>query len=199
MIFYGTKGVHLKSERISGVKCNHCEQQTSHTISIYGKYFYVYWIPIFPLSKKGFSECDHCKVTLEPKQMSEQLRLKYDNIKRETKTPITHWAGLAIIALIIAYAFYASSKHDKDVVTFIENPQKGDVVEYKPNDYYSTLKVASVTNDSVFLLRNKYEIQRQSKLYKIDKTKNYSESPYGVSRTEYKELFNKKEFLDVDR
>lgn len=67
MIFYGTKGSHLKSERVSSVNCRHCEQQTSYTVSIFGRYAYLYWIPVFPLTKKGVAECDHCKITLKPK------------------------------------------------------------------------------------------------------------------------------------
>jgi hypothetical protein len=199
MIFYGTKGAHLKSEKISGVKCSHCEQQTSYTASIFGRYAYLYWIPVFPLSKKGVAECDHCKITLEPKQMDAQLRMKYDNVNRNVKTPITYWIGSLIILAAIAFGYYSVSQHEKDVVEYIKAPKTGDVVEYKPSDFYSTLKITRVENDSVYFAQNKYEIERQSKIYKIDKKANYTEEVYGISLSDYQKRFDTKEFLDVDR
>lgn len=199
MIFYGTKAAHLKSERVSGVKCSHCDQQTPHNISIYGKYAYLYWIPVFPMSKKGVSECQNCKATLEPKEMSEQLRLKYDNVKRDVKTPYTHWIGTFILSILIGFVFYAGAQHEKDVVEWIANPQQGDIIEYKPTGYYSTLKVTRVTNDSIFFAPNKYEIEKRRKVYKIDKAENYAEEAYGILKSEYKSMFDTKKFLDVDR
>lgn len=199
MIFYGTKGSHLHSEKVSGVKCINCGEQHVHTISVYGKYAYIYWIPIFPLSKKVFSECTNCKATLEKKEMSEQLRLKADNVKANTKTPLTYWTGLAVIVGIIVFSVFSSNKHKKDIVTYIAAPQKGDVIDYKPSDWYSTLKVKEVTNDSVFLVTNKMEISKQRRLYKIDKPENYTDTAYAISKEEYKKSFENGTFLDVER
>ncbi|TYP98114.1 hypothetical protein C7447_103284 [Tenacibaculum adriaticum] len=200
MIFYGTKGTHLKSDKVSGVKCNHCEQQTSHTISIFGRYFYIYWIPIFPLGKKGVSECNHCKVTYERKEMSEQLKLAHDNVKRTTKTPITHWIGSLVIGALIAFGIYSAKKHDKDVVSYINSPKVNDIIEYKSSEKgYSTLKITKVTADSVFVIANSMEIKRKSKLYKIDKEVNYNAERYGISLLEYQQAFDDKKFLEVDR
>jgi hypothetical protein len=199
MIFYGSKGVHLHSEQAGGIKCSNCEQHSTHTISIFGKYAHVYWIPFFSIGKKGVSECNHCKITLEPKEMSEPLRLAYKNAKGNAKSPIWHWSGIGVIAAIIGLVAFNSSQHEKDVIVYINNPQLGDVYEYKPNDFYSLLKVTSVSQDSVFVIANNYEMEMQSSLYKIDKESNYTTEPYGISKERIKELFESKEILDVDR
>lgn len=200
MIFYGTKGAHLKSKKINGVKCGHCGEQLSHTISVYGKYFYIYWIPIFPLGKKVISECDHCKATSDRKEMSEPLKLAADNVKREVKTPITYWIGSLIIAGLIAFGVYASSQHKKDLVTFINAPAANDIIEYKSSDDgYSTLKITKVTADSVYVVANTMEISRKSKLYKIDKEENYDAERFSLSLADYKAKFDSKDFLDVER
>ncbi len=199
MIFYGTKGAHLKSEKISGAKCTHCGEQTSHTVSIFGRYAYLYWIPVFPLTKKGVAECNNCKATVEPKEMSEQLRLKFDNVMRNTKTPITYWVGSLILIAIILFAFYSIKQHEKDAINYIANPQKGDVIEYKPSEFYSTLRIENITADSIFVIQNNYEIERQSKLYKIDKDKNYTTEPFSISKKEFQKMFDDKTFLDIDR
>lgn len=200
MIFYGTKGAHIQSKNVPNLKCNHCENQTTHTISIYGRYFYIYWIPVIPIGKKGFSECNHCKATYEPSQMSESVKRAYQNLKKETKTPLTHWSGLLIIACLIGFAIYSAQQHKKDMVTYIESPQINDIIEYKSsNKAYSTLKVTRTTSDSVFFVANSMEISRKSKLYKIDKTENYNAERFGMSLTEYKEAFETKQFLDIER
>lgn len=200
MIFYGTKGHHLKSEKISNIECSYCKKQTSHTVSIFAKYAYLYWIPFFPMGKKAISECDNCKQTLALKDMNEQLKQAYYNkVKPHVKTPIWHWSGLAIVAAIIAFSVYLANQHKKDALIFINEPQTGDVYEYKPNDFYSLLKVVSVSQDSVFVISNNYEIERKSKLHKIDKTSNYTTAPYGISKEEIKQQYASKKILDVDR
>ncbi len=199
MIFYGTKGAHLKSEKVSGIKCSYCEQQSPHTVSIFARYAYLYWIPVFPLGKKGVSECDNCKRTLEPSDMNEQLKLAYKNVKSNSKTPIWHWSGLILIVALVGFVIYSSNQHKKDALVYINEPQVGDVYEYKPDDYYSTLKVVSISQDSVFVISNNYEIERQSRLYKIDKASNYTTEPYGISKEDIKGFYASRKILDVNR
>ncbi|SDX49336.1 hypothetical protein SAMN05444411_10660 [Lutibacter oricola] len=199
MIFYGSKGKHLHSEQASGINCDHCKQQTQHTISVFGKYAYIYWIPIFPMGKKVLSECNHCKATLEPKQMNEQLKLACQNTKGNAKTPIWFWSGGFIIAALILFAVYSGKQHDKDVINYKQNPQVGDVIQFKDQSNYSTVKIANITQDSIFLIANDYEISRQSKIYKIDKAKNYTSKPYAISKDRFLKLFDEKIFLDINR
>ncbi len=199
MIFFGSRGTNLHNEQVSGIKCSHCEQTTTHTISIYGRYFHVWWIPTFPIGKKGFSECNNCKRTLESKEMNESLKLAYQNVNSNTKSPIWYWSGIGIVGVLIGLISFMAGRHDKDAITYINAPKTGDTYEYKPNESYSLLKVASVSQDSVFVISNDYEIGRQSKLYKIDKPENYTTEPYGISKDELKNLFESKDILDVDR
>ncbi|AOW20231.1 zinc-ribbon domain-containing protein [Urechidicola croceus] len=199
MIFYGTKGSLIHTEQTQSVKCNSCNQQSQHTVSIFGKYAYIYWIPIFPIGKKGVSECNHCKATFEKKDMSEQLKLACQNINTNVRTPLKYWSGMAIIAALIGFAMYSSNQHKEDVAQFIESPLAGDIVEYKTNDFFTTFKIMSVTSDSIFVIDNDYEIESKSAIYKIDKDENYTTEPYSISRTRYKELFTDKTLLDIDR
>ena len=100
MIIYGSRGKHLISEEVGGVECTHCKQQATHIISVFGRYAHIFWIPFFPLGKKGVSECNHCKRTLEPKEMSASLKLVYQKINGVTKTPFWFWSGLILIGVL---------------------------------------------------------------------------------------------------
>lgn len=200
MIVYGTKGSHIKSERVSGVQCNNCESQQTHTVSIFGKYFYIYWIPLFSIGKKGVSECNNCKATYDRDQMSEPLKRAHDKVKSDTKTPFTHFIGLIIIAALIGFGVFTAGQHKKDMITFIESPEVNDIIDYKSSDNaYSTLKITKVTADSISIVANTMEIAKKSKLYKIDESENYNAERYSLSRADYKEAFKTERFLDVDR
>lgn len=200
MIIYGSRATHLKTERVNNVKCDYCNQQNQHTISVYGKYAHVFWIPLFPIGKKAVSECTHCKSTLEKKDMNEQLKRAHNEVKQNTKTPIWNWAGFGVLALLIGAGMFASNKHKKDVVNFIAQPKKGDIIEYSSSKgNYSTLKITNVANDSVYVVANSMEIAKKSKIYKIDKEKNYNAERYALSLKDYKNAFDTKRFLDVDR
>lgn len=111
MIIYGTKGTLLNSIRTKPTPCRHCNEQRPHTMSIYGKYFYIYWIPFFPFSKKGISECNHCKVSYDYDEMNEPLQRAFDNLKADTKSPLKHWIGLLIIGLLFSSTLISSLIH----------------------------------------------------------------------------------------
>lgn len=201
MIFYGSKGSHLNTQKTKAIKCDNCKEITPHTISIYGRYGYLYWIPVFPISKKAFSECTNCKATLEHKEMNDELMRVSTEIKKNTKTPIWYWSGLAIIAVLISIGYYYSVEHDKDVANYIQEPVSGDIIRFKNIDtnYYSTLKITSVTKDSIFVIQNNYETDKKSGVSKIDKEKNYTTAPFGISRENIQKMFDEKIFYDIKR
>ena len=65
---------------------------------------------------------------------------------------------------------YSNGEAKKKELEFVANPVVGDVYKYKTEKQnYSTLKVTSVTADSVFVSPNEYETDKMSGIYKIDK------------------------------
>lgn len=200
MIIYGSKAVHLKTASSKTATCPSCGTQGSLTFSVFRKHAHIFWIPLFPIGKKGVSQCQHCKNVLETKEMPEPIKREYENLKSETKGPIWQFAGLGLIAILIVWGTYASEEDKKQELKYIANPQKGDIYEYRiETGSYSTLKVVSVTNDSVFVSPNEYEIGKMSKIYKIDKPENYSDLSYGISKIKLNEMYNSGGIFDINR
>lgn len=200
MIIYGSKAVHLKTASSKTATCPSCGTQGSLTFSVFRKHAHIFWIPLFPIGKKGVSQCQHCKNVLEMKEMPEPIKREYENLKSETKGPIWQFAGLGLIAILIVWGTYASEEDKKQELKYIANPQKGDIYEYRiETGSYSTLKVVSVTNDSVFVSPNEYEIGKMSKIYKIDKPENYSDLSYGISKIKLNEMYNSGGIFDINR
>ena len=92
-------------------------------------------------------------------------------------------------------------KNDKNNKIYIEDPQVGDVysITTEKNGYYSSLKISEIKNDSVFVIFNDYEIDKRSKIYKIDKDQIYTSDSEGYTKSELKDLFNKGIIYDIDR
>lgn len=104
MIIYGSKSVHLKSERSETSVCPNCEIRGSLILSVYRRHAHIFWIPLFPIGKKGFSQCQHCKNVLYTKEMPVSIQKEYDQLKNKAKGPLWQFAGLGILIITIIVA-----------------------------------------------------------------------------------------------
>ena len=198
MIIYGSKSTPLLSEQLFNVKCQSCGKD-SINMHVYGKYAHVYWIPFFPIGKTGISECQNCKQVTEEKAMPSNYKEGYTELKSKAKTPWWHFSGLAVIAAIVCISLFTSSNHKKDEIGYLQTPLKGDVYKYKTKTGYSTMKVDSVSSDSVFVLLNTLEHNKMSKVYKIDKAENYEKTRTAIAREEILNEYQKGEIYSIDR
>lgn len=200
MLIYGSKAVNLKTVQSKTATCPSCGTQGSLKIRVFRKHAHVFWIPLFPIGKNGVSRCQHCKNVLKTKEMPEPIKKEYETLKNETKGPIWQFAGLGVIAILIVWSSYASGEDKKLKLEYIKQPQIGDIYKYKiESGSYSTLKVVNVSNDSVFVSPNEYEINQMSKIYKINKPENYSDFSYGISNSMIKEMYDTGEIFDINR
>lgn len=200
MIVYGTKAVHLHSEQSPTASCPSCGTKGSLVFSVFRKHAHVFWIPFFPIGKKVISQCQHCKNLLEGKEMSEELKQEAAPIKDGAKGPIWQFSGLALLVLLIFWGNHAGSEKKSNELTYLNNPMPGDVYHYRlSTGNYSTLKVVNVLRDSVFVVPNNYEINKRSRLYKIEKPENYSTASYGLSKADLKAKYSANEIFLVFR
>jgi len=200
MIFYGTNSSRLKDGQLSNVTCPNCNTQTSMAYSVFGKYAYLYWIPVFPMGKVNILECNQCKKTYKLKELPQQIQQKFET-EKHTGIPFLHFSGLAIILLVIAYFSYSNSKHEADEAEYIKAPAIGDIysIPSEGSGQYTTMKITSVTNDSIYFVLNDYEISEKSAIYKIDKASNYTTYMEGYSKEEITSLYNDNTIFNIDR
>ncbi|APQ16551.1 hypothetical protein [Maribacter hydrothermalis] len=200
MIFFGTGSANLGAVKTRNITCQHCNNQNTVFINIYRRHAHIFWIPVFPINKSGSSYCTHCKEVLSPKEMPEGLKMQYKNIKGNAKGPLWQFSGLAILACLIGFAIFSSGKDKENTQVYLSDPVVGDIYEYKAdNGNYSTMKLKKVTEDSLYLSLNDFEISKKSRLYKIDKDENYPEITYGYSKTEMLQMQKQGVILDINR
>lgn len=87
-------------------ECSKCKTFNSVQIVFFEKYFHAFWIPVFPISKIGISNCNHCKVVLYKMEMPSELQLAYEQCKIDAKVPLTLYFGLIIIAIILLHLIF---------------------------------------------------------------------------------------------
>lgn len=201
MIFYGTRASNLKNGKISRVTCPNCEQETSMTYSVFGKYAHIYWIPFFPYSKVTITECDQCKRTFEAKELPDNIKekLRVESDRNPAKTPIWQFSGLIIITALIGIGIYSSKQQKSDEISYLDKPEVNDLYEYKTTSgYYSTMKVSKVTSDSVYFLLNDMETNKKSGINDIDKATNYNDTD-SYSKEELKQFYKEGVIYEINR
>ncbi len=112
-IIYGTKGTLLQSAVAPSCLCNHCNTQADQTIGVFGRYAYLYWIPLFPIGKKAVVECQNCLKTSD-ENWSPELQEAVSTLKEHTKGRKRHWFGAAILGPLILLIAISIITHEDD-------------------------------------------------------------------------------------
>jgi len=103
LIFFGLRTSKIGTYLMQNSECSYCEKSDSLNITEYGRYFHVFWIPIFPLGRKIFSECEHCKQTIRKRDFDPKSKNDYNQNKSKSKRPIWHWTGLILLAILTIF------------------------------------------------------------------------------------------------
>lgn len=110
IIFFGTRATRIDAIDLHNATCPHCNSQNTLVATKYGRYFHIFFLPIFPTSEKTIVECRHCYKSYEgesfakvnPNNHEEKVALI------ETKRPLWHSCGCLLIVLIIAFSLVST-------------------------------------------------------------------------------------------
>ncbi|WP_299254815.1 zinc-ribbon domain-containing protein [uncultured Aquimarina sp.] len=107
MIIFGTSSSTIHPAKLDGGCCPFCKTKNQMWIQGYRKYFHVFWIPFFPLWKKIYSVCSHCKGVFEKKEFKDQELITsfeyFENNK--IKIPWYHFTGIILVLSLITLIF----------------------------------------------------------------------------------------------
>ncbi len=179
MILYGSKAVHLlTAEGSPETACPVCGTEGQIEYQVFRRHAHVYWLPLFPLNKVGVAQCNHCFKAFEKKDMSEDMRFEYQEVKKEAKGKWWQWTGVFLILAFVAFMFVGSLQSESNLKEHLQSPEVGDVYEFQFNDEehgqcYSLMKVLAVEGDSLKVVENQYQVTLRSGLDEIDVDSNY--------------------------
>jgi hypothetical protein len=105
IFFFGVKGKSVHNELLTDQECTHCGQINTTYVNFTSRYVHCFWIPLFPIGKKAFTYCSHCKQTLSQKEMPVVYKSAVEQHKANAQTPVWHYSGLLIFCLLVFLFF----------------------------------------------------------------------------------------------
>lgn len=200
MIIYGRRATHVGSSLPPTLTCKNCNSTGTVSLSAFTNYAHIFWVPLFPFGKTIVTQCHHCNKVFTDKEIPAEYKSYEKDLKGITKAPKWTFVGLAIIGVLIAIGTYNSSKKAEENKTFIAAPRMGDVYKVKTEENnYTLYKVTDVVGDTVSIVFNKYEINKGSQMYKINKPENFGTDTVMILRSSLVEMFEKNEIMDITR
>ena len=185
-----------KELKINCPNCNNNQVQ----LMLFGSYFMVFFLPIFPWKKHVQATCNSCNQTIEPNALTDALNPIKQQLISKHKFPLWYSSGLAIIIISLIGYGISLNKHQKEVIHYITNPLKNDVYHIKTKEGdYTLFKVNRVTEDSVFVLLNNYKTTYKIGVETLNEKERYSKEVYGFSKNNIKSLYQTQELIDVTR
>lgn len=171
-IIFGSRSSKLSTQyHLSGCKCNACGTQHSLMASVHGRYFHIFFIPMFPLWKTTAAECSHCRAAYAENQFTQEMRysLAQQKTQQPAKRPIWHSIGclmllplvlLFIIGTVVAIVKSANTRDNgapdyaqmlrEDLRKTVNFPDKeNDSVSYHIKEYVDYLIVKELDKDKI--------------------------------------------------
>jgi len=174
MIIYGMRATTVSTTLADGYSCENCGTENSTHITVASRYAHIFWLPLIPFGKTGFSNCEHCKLALSPNKMQPALKDFYREQKDQAKTPKWHFLGLGLIGILVIIGYFSDKNNQEKYREYIANPQTKDVYVLKEGrKEYTTMRVFDVVDDSVMFEVNAYSISSSTKIDKIDNDSSY--------------------------
>lgn len=198
MIIFGTRSKVLSGSTATA-DCDYCSSKQTVRLSFVLRYFHIFWIPMFPLSKTGVSQCSHCKQTLYANQMPNALKMVYEEEKKKVKTPWAYRFGLILIGLFFAFVI-ASILFGGVNKKYLNQPMVNDIYEVKyGNRQYVLYKVIAVNGSDVVVVESVETGRKASDLSKIKKDGVYQTSEITFTKAQLEELVKERKLRDIER
>lgn len=184
MIVYGSQTTHLKSLKPRKSSCPNCNNLNTIQFNFFSRHAHILWLPLFPVGKRGESECSHCKQVLTYYEMPKEWRSEYKSLKKETKTPWWKFSGLALFLFFLGYLAVEQRMDKINLDEYIVDPKAGDIYYFIQDDgFYSSFLIKEVFNDTIYAYWNQYYVENKSDLKSIDKEEKYSDEVYFLTRS----------------
>jgi zinc-ribbon family len=165
MIISGNRATKTGHQSLFGTKCNSCGTKDSLEMYTFSRYFHIFWIPVFPYKKEAITQCNHCKQILNKKEFSSDLLSQYEEMKANIKKPYWQYIGAVLFAVLIISVIASIREDNKKDIAFLNAPEKGDIYQIRTTDgQYTLYKVSEVKTDSVYVLFNEFQTNKQSGL-----------------------------------
>jgi hypothetical protein len=108
LLFYGNSNANIGSYDAFMYECPYCQQHNSTHITVFARYYHLFWIPIFPYERHGIALCTHCGAERNESKFGPKLVQEFRDNKRKFRYPWWTWSWtLLFISFIVAIVIIA--------------------------------------------------------------------------------------------
>ena len=156
MIIYGWNNRIIKEAPVDKISCPNCQNDKMH-VRIFGFYVHIFWIPMFPYKKDIVLQCDQCQMGVGGGELEDTMK----KLKKSVGFPKYMFLGTVLLLTLIAYLVIDAHLDDKKELSYLVNPQVGDVYHLidkeEPTEYkYYLWKAQELFADSIHISANGY-------------------------------------------
>ena len=201
LIFYGKKRFRIMTKEIIPYECPNCSNRFSTKLTIYSKYFHIFWIPFRPIDKEGIASCIECGLERNEMKFGPELVAQSKEIKKGVKHPFYAYIGLLIIACLFIALIYGNIRTQNKFEQFAKHPQAGDIYTIRNKEGYTFFKIVQLKNDSALIQESKYLHTTWRSIYDSPKDADslYQPETYYIRQAELIRLYEEDKINGIDR
>lgn len=103
-IFFGTRSSKVKQAPIeTAFTCPYCEKSRVFLMTVFSRYFHIFFLPFLKLGQTTTLECTHCRKTYLDDELQGAVKdqVEQDNKKSPPKRGLFHSCGCLLILLVL--------------------------------------------------------------------------------------------------
>lgn len=190
-LIHGIRRIELSSHTLPN-PCEVCEEVGSVQLLVLQPYVHLFWLPLFPLPRRGRTKCEICGCEVKHGQLPLQIKLLFGDLKNIGRTPLWTFSGTAILAVVLPLFVQTMSRHSDKQAALLEEPKAGDIWTIKLGPkHYTLYKVEDVRPDSIFLRMNARELHGgfvALARFESDSENDYTGDWIGYARSQLREF-----------
>lgn len=200
LLLLGTKSTEIKRGNFSGVICPKCSEASAFDYAVYSKYTYATLIPLFPVGKEAIVICEDCNEIIDINDLDDTIVEKLASENNDLKNPLWTYFGSFVLALTMIYGVYHFFKSNKETDIYIQNPTINDVYCIKDaKGFYYTFRIDKISNDSIFVTENDYQVSMPYDIDEINIPENYTKNRVSYTKSELKNLYKEDKVSSIIR
>lgn len=201
MIIFGIRETLLNSTLAENCDCPSCGQTNTLEVGLFGEYFHVYYVPLFPTGKRPRAICSQCETVFKGNTFPQGAVRTWQNQKMEYRNPIWMLSGLGILVVLIAVLVSVNLMNSRKSNAYVSNPKLGDTYAFSTSVLkgYSRMRIVKLSADSVYFRHNEFENVPHEKLGLIDLPWNYTGKMSAFSRKGLYEKWKSGAFFSINR
>ncbi len=187
LFIHAVKKKAIKSELVFDA-CMDCSSTNSLELTVYQRYFRVYWIPVFPLGKTGSCKCLACGEVHEIKELPQSLQYTFESLKSQSKTSPYYFIGSAFFLLLLILTVVSIQEEKEEFENYYKVAKVNDVIELRDEDYMITwYKVAHKKEDTLFIQKSSLKAKKVLKSLSMKKSldTSFSKQLYPLAKQEF--------------